>query len=137
MFRWKDSFSCNIKTIDEQHQKLFELGGNMRELLSMNDSIDHYDEIMEILNELREYTIYHFNYEEGIMEKYDYDALEAHKQEHSAFIGKLNEISNKDIDENQKEAIMDILVFVADWIAVHIQQTDKQYQPYLNLKGVF
>lgn len=137
MFKWRDSFSCNIKAIDDQHKKLFALGAKLNDLVSQQDDFDHYDEIVDILNELKEYTIYHFGYEEELMEKYHYEEVERHKKEHKAFINKITELLNKNIDEDQREVKMDMVIFIADWIEKHILHTDQKYKIYLNLKGVF
>ena len=29
MIKWKEEYSCNIKEIDKQHKKLFEIGGRI------------------------------------------------------------------------------------------------------------
>ncbi|MDK2800925.1 MAG: hemerythrin [Clostridiales bacterium] len=137
LFKWKDAFSCNIREIDEQHQKLFKLGSDLNHLISLKDEFDRYDEIVGILNELKEYTSYHFNFEEQLMEKYNFKELDEHKRAHEAFINKLNEIYSKDIDANQSKVTMDIVIFIADWIEQHILKTDQRYKTFLNEKGIF
>lgn len=137
MFKWKEKFSCNIEEIDKQHQKLISIGSELSQIISLKNGIDHYDEIMEILNKLKEYTVYHFTYEEALLEKYGYENLEEHKKEHKAFVNKIVEIANKDIDDNQKRVTMDILVFIADWIENHILKTDHKYKDFLNAKEIY
>lgn len=137
MFKWHDKFSVNIEEIDKQHQKLFELGSRIFEMVSVKGDFDYYDEIIEILTELKEYTIYHFGYEEKLMEEKGYEGLEEHKKEHDAFVSKVEEVLKKDIDEEQREIKMDMIIFIADWVEKHILNTDQEYKIYLNLKGVF
>ncbi len=137
MFKWQEAYSCNIKEIDMQHQKLFELGRKLNELISLQDEFDHYDEIMNILTQLKEYTIYHFGYEEKLMDKYQFDGLQKHQKEHIAFVDQLSVFFKKNIDENQRKVEMDMILFIANWIEKHILQTDHAYKGYLNLKGVF
>ena len=136
MFRWRDEFSCNVKEIDNQHKKLFEIGGRLYELVSLGNGYDHYDEIMAILTELKDYTVHHFTYEEGIMKDHGYEQYEIHKIEHDFFIKKISRLENLNIDEKQDESLMKIISFVADWISSHIMKTDMQYKGYLNSKGV-
>ena len=69
MFKWKEDFSVNIKTIDEQHQELFRIGNSLYNIISIKGGIDRYDEIMKILYEMRDYAIYHFDYEEKLMKE--------------------------------------------------------------------
>ncbi|MDF2523932.1 MAG: bacteriohemerythrin, partial [Clostridiales bacterium] len=52
-FKWKNEYNCNVSDIDEQHQKLFEIGSRIYYMASLNDGIDHYDEIIAVLEELK------------------------------------------------------------------------------------
>jgi hemerythrin len=132
MFEWKDSFSVQVHSIDTQHQRLFELGRELYNLSKLsNQGIDNYDRIMNILIEMKDYTIYHFKYEETLMERFNYEKKDEHKVEHDQFIEKINELLSADIDGAQKKTIMDALVFIADWIEKHILKKDMQYAPLM------
>lgn len=137
MFKWKESYRVNVKEIDEQHRKLFELALKVYDILTLGDNYDHYDEIMIIVEELKNYTIYHFECEEELMEKYDFSELEEHKLQHKAFIDKVNSFSESDIDEKQNKVIMEMIFFVADWIEKHILKSDHRYKELLNSKGIY
>jgi len=137
LFKWKDNYSCNISGIDNQHKKLFEIGSRIFDLVSLNDGYDHYDEIMNILNELKDYTIYHFSYEEELMKEHNYEDYESHKIEHDFFIKKLMRLEKSDLEDNQNEALMKIITFVADWISGHILKTDMKYKTFFNDKGIY
>ena len=67
MFEWKENFSVNIKNIDDQHRELFRIGNSLYNIISIKDGIDRYDEIMKELYEMKDYAIYHFDYEEKLM----------------------------------------------------------------------
>lgn len=136
-FEWKDDFSVNIKEIDRQHKRLFEIGARINDLADAQDGYDHYDDIMEVLTELREYTEYHFKYEEEMLQKYGYDRYENQVFEHHFVIKKIQKFEESDIDEKQKETIMGLVAFVSDWIASHILKEDMRYKEYMNSKGVF
>ncbi|HEX9059578.1 MAG TPA: bacteriohemerythrin [Clostridia bacterium] len=135
--KWKDTFSCNIHEIDNQHKKLFQIGSNLFELASLKDNADHYDEIMKIINELKDYTIYHFNYEEKLMEEHFYRNYAEHKIEHEAFIKAITKIENSDLDAHQSASVMKLIIFISDWITSHILKTDIQYKDFFNQKGVY
>jgi hemerythrin len=137
LFKWKDDFSCNVRTIDEQHQKLFEIGSELYDFLSTKGEVDYYDEIMNLLQEMKDYTIYHFKTEEKLMEQYGYEELEVHKEQHKAFINKINEFLDKDIDKEQEKVIMDMVMFIADWIEKHILKTDLRYREFFNNKDIY
>ncbi|WP_058484868.1 bacteriohemerythrin [Defluviitalea phaphyphila] len=128
-FEWKSEYSLDIPEIDAQHKKLFEIGNRAYELATFNDGYDHYDEIMSILNELLEYTKYHFSYEEELMEKYNSNELGTQIIEHKFYVKKIQSFSEEKIDEDQQKAILDILDFLSNWISSHILVSDKKYVP--------
>lgn len=131
IFKWKESFSIGIEEIDRQHKRLFEIGGEIYNLAVLKDGQDHYDEIMALLSSLKDYTVYHFGFEENLMKKYDYDKIEEHKEQHDIFIGKLIDIESQDIDSSQKKIILDILDFIVNWISSHILGSDFKYKEVL------
>ncbi|SHI54196.1 hemerythrin [Geosporobacter subterraneus DSM 17957] len=136
LFKWKDAYSCNVEAIDQQHKKLFEIGSKLYNIVALKDGADHYDEIMDVLLELKDYTIYHFDFEEALMEKHGFPGLGAHLKEHNSFIDKIVELENEDIDEKQRKITMDIIIFVSNWIEQHILKSDMQYKDFFNSKGV-
>ena len=86
---------------------------------------DKYDQIMRILQELREYTIKHFTDEEAYMESIDYPALFIQKAQHKSFVEKLEELDHMNLDEDQDKIIEDLLTFLTDWLINHIMKVDK------------
>ncbi|MCY6959412.1 bacteriohemerythrin [Clostridium brassicae] len=125
MIKWKDEFLTGIELIDNQHKKLFEIANRAYKLLKSDFFTDKYDRILEILEELKSYTKYHFKSEEEYMMSINYKKFFSQKMEHDAFIKKLDEVNLKDLDENQDKYLMDILEFIVDWIVNHILGKDK------------
>ena len=68
MYKMKDEFKTNIEIIDQQHEKLFEITNEAYMLLTNNFKLDKYDEIVGILESLKDYTQFHFETEEKYME---------------------------------------------------------------------
>ncbi|NLX62103.1 MAG: hemerythrin family protein [Tissierellia bacterium] len=137
MFKWKEDFSVNIQSIDKQHQEIFKIGNFLFEIVSLDDGVDRYDEIVEALNRLMDYAEYHFQYEEELMKTNAYPKLEEHKKQHDLFIEKIKSIDEIDIDEGQEVIGMDLLTFVANWIENHILRVDMEYKDFLNSRGVY
>lgn len=127
MFEWRNEFSTNIPEIDSQHKKLFEIGTRLYDIVALKDETDHYDEITAILDELKDYTDYHFGFEENVLKQRGYEQFETHKMEHDFFVKKLRKIEASDFDENQSESMIKMVTFVADWISAHILQSDAHY----------
>jgi hemerythrin len=135
-FKWKDEFSTGIETIDKQHRHLLEIGARIYDLADANDGVDHYDEIMAVLSELKDYTVYHFGYEEKLMDQYGYEHYETHKFQHFFVIKKIDRFENEDIDNKQKETILDLVQFIFDWITNHILKEDMAYKDFFISKGI-
>ena len=133
MIKWKDEYSCYEPVIDEQHRKLIDLINAMDELVSLDDGFDRYDEIITIFDELKSYTVYHFQYEEETFEKYGYDSfnIKIQKLEHKSLIREASAINFKEIDEDQSTAVKNVLEFLGKWLTQHILDTDKKFGEFL------
>ncbi|MDP4088392.1 MAG: hemerythrin family protein [Bacillota bacterium] len=124
MFEMKEVYKLGVPHIDEQHSRLFELGEKAYNLLKDTYSIDKYDKIVAIIQELGEYTVTHFKDEEEYMQSINYKRLLSHKIEHDNFIKAVNELDLNKIDSDQDEYIMNILEFIAKWLSEHIIEKD-------------
>lgn len=125
MYEMKEEYKIGVEQIDEQHKKLFELADKAYMLLKDDFVLDKYDKIVYILEELKEYTIFHFKSEEEYMASINYKRLFSQKVEHAEFIKKIEAIDLKHIDENQDEGLVKILNFLNDWLTEHILKNDK------------
>lgn len=125
MLKWKDDYLIGVESIDEQHEKLFEIAGRAFDLLKNDMCIDKYDRIVEILEELKNYAIYHFKSEEEYMLSIEYKRFISHKVEHDEFIEKVNNADLKKIDVDQDAYLMSLLEFIVNWTSDHILKNDK------------
>lgn len=125
MYEMKEEFKTNIAIIDEQHKRLFEIANEAYTLLTNEFVVDKYDEIIEIINELKSYTKFHFKTEENYMESIGYRKIFSQKVAHKEFIDELEKININDIDLNQEKAIRELLSFLNSWLIDHILHCDK------------
>ncbi|WP_082238736.1 bacteriohemerythrin [Niameybacter massiliensis] len=125
MIKWQDSFKVKVDIIDEQHQRLFEIAEAAHELLMLPSYTDRFDEIMQLAEELKDYTKFHFAEEEKLMMKIKYNKLFSHKVMHQDFIEKMDSIDIYTVDENQTQCLLDLVGFITEWITEHILKTDK------------
>ena len=95
-------------------------------LIKSYNASSSYDKIIEILNELKEYTKEHFGDEEEFMESIHYKGIEAQKRAHEAFIDKLENIDLNEIENNPNEYLQNLLEFLLGWLINHILHTDKK-----------
>ncbi len=127
MFEWKDDYSVGVNEIDIQHKHLISIGAELMDLVKHHSSDDLYDDVVDAIERLKDYTVYHFDAEEKLMAESGYDDIEVHKELHRRFIEKLDDIDLTAIDENQTEFIMDILKFISTWVVKHIIGDDFKY----------
>ncbi|MDE7184346.1 MAG: hemerythrin family protein [Lachnospiraceae bacterium] len=121
-----DDYLTGIALVDAEHKELFRIVDKANQLVKSFDELSGYDNIIEILNELKEYTKEHFADEEEYMESIHYDGLSAQKRAHEAFIDKLENIGLDQIDANPQEYLQELLEFLLGWLINHILYTDKK-----------
>jgi hemerythrin-like metal-binding protein len=132
---WCDSeFSVGIPIIDEQHKKIFKLINELFNSMKLGKS----EQIVStILEELVEYTKYHFQAEEGYLIQCNYPEFSNHKQLHTKLIDEVKAIQQQVIVTTTSKAnyTVDILDLLKNWLMNHIKKMDKKYVPYMkNLK---
>lgn len=129
--KWSDDFSVNNKSIDSEHQSLFNALNQFYEGIRNNAS----KESMELLlSKLIEYARVHFKNEEVYMKQLGFPGLESHALEHEAFIKKAEEFSSK-FKEGKLLLSVEVTNFIKDWITNHIKKQDKQYSAFVEKRG--
>lgn len=126
MLQWKEEYEVGVAEIDEQHQKLIDIANRVYELMRNELALDKYDQIVEILQELKEYTVYHFLFEEGLMQKARYKKRFSHKILHQNFLAQVEAVDLSAVDENQEAYLVQIMDFIANWLIDHIVGEDKK-----------
>ncbi len=126
--KWNDEYSIGIVEIDEQHKKLFELSEILNEATEIN-------EIKDILLFLEEYMQFHFNTEESMMRKYNYELIEEHKKLHDDLKEKVTGyielyfLGNYSFIEELEEVVQ-------EWIYEHILEEDRKYKEFFKNKNI-
>ena len=75
MVKWKDEYLIGVPEIDEQHKRLFEIAEKAYDVLQDDYIIDKYDGIVQIIDELKDYAVYHFRSEEEYLTKINYKSF--------------------------------------------------------------
>lgn len=133
LFDWNDEYSVGVYQMDNDHKKLFSIVNKLHE--AMKDGIAE-AAVAGIIKELLDYTRFHFEEEEKLMEGINYPGLSAQKSAHKMLISK--------IEEFKQEAANGMAIFVAsklvntavDWLKNHILVLDKRYQEEMTSKGI-
>ncbi len=129
---WNDSYSVGIESIDNDHKKLIHLINNLQ--TAIDYKTDKQFE-KQTLDEVIDYTKYHFTREEGLMEDNGYADFVPHKAKHEKMIEQVNEFVQA-YEKDESGAIESLLTYLKSWLINHINGTDQEYSEYLISKGV-
>jgi len=123
IFPWNKNFETGIEQIDVQHQQLVYLINKLASYFAQG-SLPHL--IEEVLNELSDYTIYHFQYEEELWHSFlpkEEESLQ-HEQAHQNFIDSIIVFRERK-DVSTHEMTYELLSFLTRWLAFHILDSDR------------
>jgi len=130
--RWEEKYRINVKKIDEQHKRLFEILNVLHNAMLNGKSKKV---IGKALAELAEYTISHFTDEEEYMKQYDYPGYTLHKKEHDELLKQITEVL-RNFDSGKGTLSMSTMYFLKDWLYKHIINTDLLYANYFRNRGM-
>ena len=125
---WDSIYSVNHLVIDSHHKKLATIINSLKTSIEQSDSngLDFH----LLLNELFEFTRYHFNEEEKLFKATNYPKAVEHTDCHLTFISKMADVSMQACHNiADKEALHKFLV---NWWKNHILVEDRTYIPYIN-----
>ena len=127
---WNHSFSVQIPEIDEQHRKLLDIFNKLNQAIIEG----HEKEIlMEILQELEDYTRYHFEFEESFIAANNLPGLEPHRTLHRRLIEELKDYREK-FYRQRWGLSRSLNSFLRSWFLNHILTHDKKYALALHKK---
>lgn len=134
MIKWDNKFSVGYKVFDEQHMRLIEILNDVESLIKdktiHNDLL--YDKMNVLFDELLDYTVYHFETEEKVFEKKDYENTEEHKEKHRIFIENVKEkVASFKLGADERKVALEIYNTLLDWLMNHILGADKKYEGQL------
>ncbi len=121
---WDESFSVEVKEIDEQHKKWISIINELHDSLIKGIG---FDEITgKSLKAMEEYAAFHFAFEEQYMSEIGFSDFSTHKQTHDEFREKIRKYVR---DEATGKLVLntEIMRILKDWLVNHILHCDKQY----------
>jgi hemerythrin len=127
-----DKLLVNVKTIDDQHRKLFEA---VEEFHTACKKAEGKEQIPVLFDFLAEYTINHFKNEEAYMDKYMYPDMQDHKKQHKDFIEKVSSMESTVKDGKVPlPTLIEVNSFLTKWLINHISKTDMKLGAFLKDK---
>jgi hemerythrin len=121
-FLWTDQLSIGIDVIDQQHRRIVEYINQLDDARTKGLSRE---ETSWLLNELVDYTISHFGFEESLQEEASYPFSKSHKKVHDLFAQRIAEFQVRfEKGEDVSKALNSLLV---TWLFNHIKRDDADY----------
>lgn len=129
LMNWNEKLDVGVHEMNDEHKGLLDL---MNKLYDISKQKAPFSSQLQVLNDLKNATVQHFEHEEAYMEKIGWESASSHKYIHKGLL----ESFSKHYDEAQKnskipEEFFDFLKF---WLAAHIQGIDKKYGDFANKK---
>ena len=121
LIEWTEDLNTGIRVIDNQHQRIVEY------INKLGHAQEHHSrkEVSEVLDELVDYTLSHFAFEESLMEESGYAYINAHKKVHQLFVKRVADYQQRfKMDEDIAEELINTL---RAWLINHIKNDDKDY----------
>ncbi|HOF33341.1 MAG TPA: bacteriohemerythrin [Spirochaetota bacterium] len=127
---WGKEFEIGVPEMDKQHQRWIEIINNFYDNLERTNVEN---KLKEMINEVLDYTHYHFSEEEKLMESIGFSEFDGQKKMHETITGKMKEYKRK-IDNNEMLMSITVTNELKDWLKNHIMVEDKKYADVYNSK---
>ena len=126
--QWTRDLDTGIQVIDNQHRRIVEYINRLDDVRVTHEK----EKIREVLNELIDYTLSHFTFEESLMEEAGYPFIKAHKRVHQLFVKRIdNYVQRFSIGEDITEELLNTL---KAWLINHIKNDDNDYSEIVRNK---
>ena len=119
--QWSDDLNTGIPEVDAQNQRLADFINTLQEAKESDDR----ERLGEVLEEMLDFCVNQFFFEEQLMEKADYEFRSAHERVHEIFIKKLADFRGR--YANGEDVSGELLTMLAGWIQNHVVREDKAY----------
>ena len=128
---WQDGYSVGIESIDNDHKKLLNLINKLQASVHYHTGSTFEK---QALDELIDYTRFHFKREEELMEKHGFPGFDEHKRKHDEMIEHV-EAFVIEYEQKGTDVLEEVSEFLKSWLIEHINGTDQEYSAFLISKG--
>lgn len=126
LIKWGKEYELGVEKMDEQHKKWIGIINKFYDGIGKNE-IKKNMEVM--INEVLDYTKYHFTEEEKFMESIGYGELQSQKEMHKALTEKMTGFKTKIVNGEQLLSVS-VTNELKDWLNNHIKVEDKKYAEF-------
>jgi len=119
---WSDSYSVGDAVIDQHHQMILFFANQFIKKVAMDSFKDK--EVLELFDNLKNYTLMHFKFEEDLMNKFCYLTTKDHKTYHQKIVQNILDFEIR-FKKGEETAPQEIAEFLKEWIVIHILNEDQ------------
>ena len=130
--RWSPDYAVDVELFDKHHQRLFALIDRLYESLKRNTAGD---EVKSVIDELLQYTNYHFSAEERAFEHFNYPGCDKQKEQHAKLISEVKQLQTQ-LKSGKQLVAVEVMEFLRDWLVTHIKGCDRLYAEFFQDKDV-
>ena len=118
---WQDNLNTGIQVIDDQHRRIVEMINQLHAAQTGGLQLV----VAEVIDELVDYTLSHFAFEEELMEEAGYPFCAAHKRVHEVFTKRVSEYRMR--FQAGEDVVDELKSMLSRWLFNHIRNDDKAY----------
>ena len=119
--QWDDQLNTGIQVIDSQHRRIVEYINSLYDASLTRNRND----VEQVLQNLVDYTLSHFAFEESLMEEAGYPFINGHKRVHELFVKRINNFQQRfKIGDDITD---ELLAALKSWLINHIKSDDNDY----------
>ncbi|MES9843526.1 MAG: bacteriohemerythrin [Candidatus Sedimenticola sp. PURPLELP] len=129
--QWSSSLDTGVDVIDEQHKRIVQYINDLYDAQTSGSG-----NVAEVIEDLVDYTVSHFAFEESLMEQAGYPFLEPHKKVHALFIKKVTVFVER--FKAGEDVAGELLSMLQRWLVNHIRNEDGDYSEIVqaNMKKI-
>jgi hemerythrin len=126
---WTDDLNTGIDVIDGQHRRIADSINKLNLALNSPDADpDSRKKIVhDVIDEMTDYTLFHFTFEEAMMDDVDYPFAGAHKRLHELFAEQIAQYNER--NQAGEDVAQELHGLLCRWLFNHIRNEDAAYVP--------
>ena len=127
LMAWNDSFATHVGDVDTHHKRLIDLINEIYRGIMLEKDKEVVD---NTLNELVNFTVMHFAYEEKLFDQYGYEDSLMHKEKHKTLLAQVGDYVSR-YEGGETDVSHELLSFLKNWLSGHILGVDQKYASFL------
>ncbi len=128
LIQWDEIFTTGIAQVDADHRHLFDLINQVHEAFATQDLM----QVGAVLDQLVDYSCYHFTTEEAWMWSVGYPKVTEHMRQHDGFARRVTEMQRNYAAGKTAALTSEVLTFVRNWWVTHILESDGKFRRFVD-----